>query len=276
MSRPVLGFCSISAMDRPLVAVAQLAVVNGLDGIEATARPPHVDPAAPLEVHRETARAVRATGAAILAYGSYLGRAEVAGADAVDAATALREVRIAEALGAPRLRVWAEPLPRAPEGGFAKVAALLRAACEAAAAAGIDVVVERHGGSFADTPARIERLFAAVDRPNFALNYQVIDLLPQSLAAAQPDDARQLIPLSRYFHLKNVRPAADGAGPMPPGASLAGGVFDYCAILGAAFEAGYTGPLAIEFLSFEPRSVDDKLAEDAAWLRRTLAALGRA
>ena len=263
-------------MDRPLAAVAELAVANGLDGIEATARPPHVDPAAPLEVHRETARAVRATGAAVLAYGSYLGRAEIAGAAAVDAATALREVRVAEALGAPLLRVWAEPLPGAPEGGFAEVATLLRAACDAATVAGIDVVVERHGGSFADTPERIERLFAAVDRPNFALNYQVIDLLPQSLAAGQPDDARRLIPLSRYFHLKNVRPAADGAGPMPPGAALAGGVFDYRAILQAAFEAGYAGPLAIEFLSWEPRSVDDKLADDAAWLRRTLAELGRA
>jgi sugar phosphate isomerase/epimerase len=167
-------------------------------------------------------------------------------------------------------------MPGAPEGGFAEVAALLRATCAAAAMVSIDVVVERHGGSFADTPERIERLFAAVDRPNFALNYQVIDLLPQSLAAAQPDDARRLIPLSRYFHLKNVRPAADGAGPMPPGATLAGGVFDYRAILQAALEAGYAGPLAIEFLSWEPRSVDDKLADDAAWLRRTLAELGRA
>ena len=276
MNRPLLGFCSISAMDRPLAAVAELAIANGLDGIEATARPPHVDPAAPIEVHRETARAVRATGAAMLTYGSYLGRAEVAGVGAVDAASALREVRIAEALGAPRMRVWAEPLPGAPEGGFAEVATLLRAACDAAAAAGIDVVVERHGGSFADTPERIERLLAAVDRPNFALNYQVIDLLPQSLAAAQPDDARRLIPLSRYFHLKNVRPAADGAGPMPPGATLAGGVFNYRVILQAAFEAGYTGPLVIEFLSWEPRSVADKLADDAAWLRRTLAELGRA
>ena len=265
-----LGFCSISAMDRPLAAVAELAVANGLDGIEATARAPHVDPTAPLEAHRETARAVRASGAAILAYGSYLGRPEVAAAT-----TAEREVRIAEALGAPRIRVWAEEIANAPDGGFAEVASLLRAACDAAAASGIDVVVERHAGSFADTPERIERLFAAVDRSNFALNYQVLDLLPQALAAAQPDDARRLIPLARYYHLKNMRPAADGAGPMPPGASLAGGVLDYRTILAAAFEAGYAGPLTIEFLSWEARSVDDKLAADAAWLLRTLAELGR-
>jgi len=272
----LLGLCSISAMDRPLEGVAALAVANGLDGIEATARPPHVDPAAPLDVHRATARAVRDTGARILAYGSYLGRAEVGGATAVDPRAAEQAARIAEALAAPLLRVWAEPIPNAPAEGFAEIAALLRAACDAAAPAGIDVVVERHAGSFADTPERIDRLFAAVARPNFALNYQVLDLLPQSLAGTQPDDARRLAPLARYYHLKNVRPAADGAGPMPPGASLAGGVLDYRAILAAALAAGYAGPLTIEFLSWEPKPVDAKVAEDAAWLRATLAALGHA
>jgi len=265
-----LGFCSISALDRPLAAVAELAVACGLDGIEATARPPHVDPSAPLDVHRETARAVRGAGAHVLAYGSYLGRPEVGAGDAQ------REVAIAAALGAPILRVWAEPIAGAPDQGFGAIAALLREACDRAAGAGIGVVVERHAGSFADTPERIDRLFGAVERPNFALNYQVLDLLPQSLAAAQPDDAKRLVPLARYFHLKNVRPAADGRGPMPPGASLGGGVFDYRAILAAAFAAGYAGPLAIEFLSFEPRPVDEKLATDAAWLRRTLSDLGAA
>jgi sugar phosphate isomerase/epimerase len=273
--RPPLALCSISALDRPLPAVAALAVANGLDGIEATARPPHVDPTAPLASHRETARAVADAGARVLAYGSYLGRGEGGGPVDVSRAAAEREVRVAEALGAPLLRAWAEPLPDAPEGGFGAVAALLRAACDAAGERGITVVVERHLGSFADTPERIERLFAAVDRPSFALNYQVLDLLPQTEAARQPDDARRLVPLARYFHLKNVRPAADGRGPMPPGASLADGVLDYRAILGAAFEAGYAGPLTIEFLSWEPRPVEEKLAADAAWLHRTLAALGR-
>jgi hypothetical protein len=63
---------------------------------------------------------------------------------------------------------------------------------------------------------------------------------------------------------------------MPPGASLAAGVLDYRAILGAAFAAGYAGPLTIEFLSFEPKPVEEKLAADVAWLRGVLAELGRA
>ena len=123
---------------------------------------------------------------------------------------------------------------------------------------------------------RIARLLAAVDRPNFALNYQVLDLLPQSLAAIQPDDARSLVPLARYYHLKNVQPARDGQGPMPPGAPLGTGVLDYRTILAAAFEAGYAGPLTIEFLSWEKKPVEEKLATDAAWLRSVLAELEQA
>jgi 3-dehydroshikimate dehydratase len=267
---PPLAFCSISALDRPLAAAAALAASAGLEGLEVTARPPHLDPEAPREALRAAGRAVRDAGVAVVAYGSYLGRP-----DAHGEAAAQREVAAAEALGAPLLRAWADCVPGAAEGGFATVVATLRAACDAAARHGIDVVVERHLGSFADTPERIDRLFAAVGRENLALNYQVLDLLPQRLAAAQPEDARRLVPRARYFHLKNTRPAADGLGPMPPGASLAGGVLDYRAILAAAFEAGYAGPLTIEFLSFEPRPVEEKLAEDVAFLRRVLAELGR-
>ena len=41
MARPPLAFCSISALDRSLEAVAALAAGQGLDGIEVSARPPH-------------------------------------------------------------------------------------------------------------------------------------------------------------------------------------------------------------------------------------------
>ena len=61
---------------------------------------------------------------------------------------------------------------------------------------------------------------------------------------------------------------------MPPGGSLAGGVLDYRAILRAAFEAGYAGPLTLEFLSFEPKPVEQKLAEDLSFLRSVLSGDG--
>jgi sugar phosphate isomerase/epimerase len=271
-----LALCSISALDRPLSAAGALAAAQGLDGLEVTARPPHLDPRAPLPELRAAGRAVRDVGVAVVAYGSYLGRPDALAGDAHGAAAAEREVRVASALGAPLLRVWADCVAGDADQGLARTVATLRAACDAAAGEGVCVVVERHVGSFADTPERIERLFEAVGRPNLALNYQVLDALPQRLAAAQPDDARRLAGRARYFHLKNTRPAPDGEGPMPPGGSLAAGVLDYRAILRAAFEAGYAGPLTIEFLSFEPRPLEEKLAADVAFVRGVLRELGRA
>jgi sugar phosphate isomerase/epimerase len=129
-------------------------------------------------------------------------------------------------------------------------------------------------GSFADTPERIEALLADVGRDNFALNYQVLDVIAPEAADAQPADAAALVEHARYFHLKNFRPNPDG-GPLLPGGSLAGGVLDYRAILAAAFDAGYEDPLAIEFLSWDPLPIEEKLAADAAHLRALLAELGR-
>jgi len=272
MTRTRLGFCSLSALDRPLAQVAELCAGLGLDGLEVSARPPHLDPDDDPEAARAAGRAVRDAGLSVLAYGSYLGRFERMRPEHAEP-----EARRAAAMGAERLRVWAEPEPGADPGDdFRRVVTLLQEACDAAAPEGVEVVVERHLGSYADTPERIATLLEAVDRERFSLNYQVLDALPGSLAAAQPGDAAALAPRSRYLHLKNYRPGEDPDAPLLPGASLADGVLDYTAILAAAFEAGYDGPLAIEFLSFEPVPVEEKLERDLRWLRGVLRELGAA
>ena len=264
-----LGFCSISALDRPLVDVAALAVRLGLAGVEVTARKPHLDPEAGIDAARAAGRAVRSKGADVVAYGSYLGRF-----GQVTHVHAEREAALAAALEAPLLRVWAEPMADAPND-LAPVAALMQTACDAAKDDGITVVIERHIGSFADTPERIVRLLDAIDRPNVALNYQVLDFLPAAQVAAQADDAARLAPLALYFHLKNYQPNETAGAPLLPGGSLADGELDYRAILGAALEAGYAGPLTIEFLAADARPVEEKLAADVAYVRSVLAELGR-
>lgn len=263
--RNLLAFCSISALDRPLARVAELAASLGLDGIEVTARPPHLELDADLAAVRAAGRAVRAAGAEVIAYGSYLGRFRL-----TTPAHATREAARAAALGTPLLRVWAEPLEAAPDDR-ATVVALLRAACDAARGEGITVVIERHVGSFADTPERIAALLEAIDRPNVALNYQVLDFLPPEAAPSQPADAAALVPYARYFHLKNYRPNDTAGGALLLGAALADGVLDYRAILAAALDAGYAGPMTIEFLAADARSVADKLAADVAFVRGVLA-----
>ena len=260
-----LGFCSISALDRPLADAAAVAAEAGLDGIEVTQRAPHFTEEDGPDAAREALAAVRNAGLEVLAYGSYLGMNGER-----SAARARREVAVAEALETERLRVWAEPVPDAAEDGLGEVSELLRHTCDAARPAGITVLVERHVGSFADTPERIDRLFDAVDRENLALNYQVLDFLPPDAVDTQPDDARRLVARARYFHLKNYRPNPQEGGPLAPGGSLRDGVLDYRAILAAALDAGYPGPFAIEFLSWEPKPLAEKLASDVAFVREVL------
>ncbi|MBI3784684.1 MAG: sugar phosphate isomerase/epimerase [Deltaproteobacteria bacterium] len=259
-----LAFCSISAVDRSIEAAAALAAQCGLDGLEVTAHAPHLDPEAGPSAAHDIGRAVRAAGVDVVAYGSYLGRF-----GQITTAHAEREAAIAAALETRLLRVWAEPIEDG-SGDVAPTVELMRAACDAAAAAGITVVIERHLGSFADTPERIERLLQAIDRPNVALNYQVLDFLPASEIADQPSDAARLVKHARYFHLKNYQPNPMGEQVIP-GGSLADGVLDYRAILGAALRAGYDGPLTIEFLAADERSVEEKLAADVAFVRQVLA-----
>ncbi len=261
-----LGFCTLCALDRPLAAVAESAAAAGFDGLEVTGRTPHLDPEASLEQVREAARQVRSAGLSVVAYGSYLGKDGPR-----DPAHAEREVARSEALGAPLLRVWAEAPPG--DEGLVEIAGLLAAACDAARGAGITVVVERHVGGWADTPERIDRLFDAVDRPNFALNYQVLDFLPPNDVPAQPDDARRLAPRARYLHLKNYRPNPEPGGGLLLGGSLEEGVLDYRALLGAVLAAGYRGPMSVEFVAFDARPLEEKLAADCAWLRGLLGEL---
>jgi len=263
-----LGFCSISALDRSLEEAAAVAASCGLTALEVSAHAPHLDPEAGVQQAREAGKVVRAAGLDVVAYGSYLGRF-----GQVTRAHAEREAALAAALGSKLVRVWAEPIEDG-SSDVAPVIELMQAVADAAAGDGITVAIERHLGSFADSLTRIDELLQRIDRPNVALNYQVLDFLPMAAAPDQPADAARLIPLARYFHLKNYQANPDGEGPLYPGGSLEGGFLDYRAILKAAVAAGYDGPMTIEFLAADERSVQEKLAADVRFVRAVLDDLG--
>jgi len=254
-----LGLVTIAGIDTPLGQVLDAAAEHGLDGIELTARPPHVGPEDDLAA---IGRTTRTLGLEIFALGSYLGRepqTTLAHAEAV--------LLDANALRAPVVRVWAEPFAER-----AKVVRLLRMTADRADALGMRLVIERHAGSLADTPERCEALLAEIDHPSCALAYQPLDGLRASEAAAQPDDARRLAPLSRHFHVKNYR---DVDGTLELSAPLADGALDYGPILAAAVEAGYEGPLLLEFVSDDASiSFRERVAADAAALRALVDGLG--
>ena len=258
-----LGFCSISALDRPLVEAAALCAGLGIDGLEITQRLPHLAPDAGVAQARDAGVAVRDAGLEVLAFGSYLGTAEPAAPG-----EARRAAALAAAMGAPILRVWAEPA--AGGGDRSRVVALLREACDAAADHGVEVAVERHVGSHAERAEDALALLADVERPNVSLNYQVLDLLPVDAIEQQPADARALAPRARYMHLKNYR-RVEGEPRLQPGGALDGGALDVRAIATAAIDAGYRGPASIEFLSFEPLPLEEKLRAEVAFVRSWIA-----
>src|SRR5262249_39363674 len=96
---------------------------------------------------------------------------------------------------------------------------------------------------------------------------------PPDAVSQQAADAAQLVPLARYFHLKNYQPNPDAQGPLFPGGSLRRGVLDYTAILRAALDTGYAGPLTIEFLAADERAIEEKLRDDVRFVREVLSGI---
>ena len=271
MRSPKLGLATIVGLSHPLEQVLDVAQAVGVDGVEITGRAPHLAPNSTAARLEEVKLAASVRGLEIFAFGSYLGcRGRFGRADIESAVTTTR------VLDTPRLRVWAEsPTSAFDRASFTEVVELLQACCDASASGGIDVVVERHRNSFADSVEDVERLLEAVNRPNFALNYQPLDHLPATASSQVPEDARQLAARSTHFHLKNYRPSDAGPPTLELGASLEDGVLDYEEILENAFLAGYSGPLVLEFTeNDDSKSLRERVQADVDFLRQVLAQLG--
>ncbi len=255
-----LGLCSLALLDRPLEDVLRIAAAAGFDGIELTARLPHFDSRAGVDAAAEIARQVRDAQLDLIAYGSYLGHAPLLESRHVE-----REVAVAAALGARLMRVWA--------GGedFQRTATLLRQAADAAAVHGIEVVVERHAGSFADTEARVVSLLDAVARDECSLNYQPLDDMFERDAAALPGECARLIGRSAYMHAKNYRASASPEGRVRPFAPIDDGVVDWAGVIAAARAQGYGGPISLEFHGSAAEDAEAAVARAGAYLRSCLA-----
>lgn len=270
MLSPKLGLATIVGLSHPLEEVLDIAKATGLDGVEITGRPPHLT-SEPKPGELEAARqAVHARGLEVLAFGSYVGfRGRFAHRDVESA------VATAIALGTSRLRVWAEsPTGSFDRQGFSELVALLQTCCDVAGSHDIDVVVERHDHSFADTAERVERLLDTVNRANLALNYQPLDRLPVAACSQLPEDARELAARAEYFHLKNYRVENTPSPTLELGASLADGALDYARILESTLDAGYSGPLVLEFTDDDDsKTLAERVEADVDFLRQTLAPL---
>ncbi|MCP1427851.1 sugar phosphate isomerase/epimerase [Microbacterium foliorum] len=164
MTRIRPGLCSVTFRSLPAERVIELAAQASLEVIEWGADV-HV---APRDVERAAAVAQMTTDAGLTScsYGSYFR----AGRD--EPLTPILDT--AAALGVDRVRVWAGELgsAEASQGHWADVVSRLRDATAESAARGIDLALEFHSGTLADTAPTTLRLLAEVASPALSTYWQ--------------------------------------------------------------------------------------------------------
>lgn len=128
----------------------------------------------------------------------------VQGDRALAQAEATRLCLLAKAWRARKLRTFAGDLASSavsPDQRHAWVTRM-REHCEIAAAHGLELVVETHPNTLADTPSSTLQLLAEIDHPALRLNFDVIHVWE---SGADPVAAfRELMPFVAHMHLKNI------------------------------------------------------------------------
>ncbi|UVY84983.1 sugar phosphate isomerase/epimerase [Brachybacterium sp. NBEC-018] len=167
MIRP--GLCSVTLRALEPSAVVELAAAAGLEAIE-WGGDVHVPPG-DVERAGQVRALTEGAGLAVASYGSYL-RCEGPAAAVEQETRAV--LASAAALGAPRVRVWAGTAGSADAAPDARedVVRNLRRACELAAAQGIELGLEFHGGTLTDEVGSTLRLLEEVDHPALTTYWQ--------------------------------------------------------------------------------------------------------
>ncbi len=179
--RWLAGLCSVTLRAQSIAEVVAIAVDAGLEAVEwgGDVHVPPGDLAAAADARRRT----EDVGLRVASYGSYLFCTPKVGRD-VDAA-----LDVAEALGATVVRVWC-PFgvePGASPAERAEVAEGVGIVAAAAAARGIAVYLEFHGGTLtASVPSTLE-LLDAVGASNLFSAWQPPYWAPQELDADRAD-----------------------------------------------------------------------------------------
>lgn len=158
---------------------------------------------------KEASALCRIHGITTVSYGSYY-RSD--GDDALRTS----DIRCAAALSAPNIRIWAGKKGSGDtnEADRAAVCENIRITCDAAAALGMTVSAEFHGGTLTDEYKSALRLYHEVERENFRLYWQPNQFRDEEYNIAA---LRSVLPYVSNVHVftwngHNRYPLADGEG----------------------------------------------------------------
>lgn len=200
----------VSVTFRKLAAneIIALAAQAGLAGIEwgGDLHVPHGE----VGTAREVGQRTRDAGLAVAAYGSYY-RAGAAGPDGF-----AQIVETAVALGTKIIRVWPGNVgsDRATAEQRKTITDDARRCAELAAAAGLTIACEWHGGTLTDTADSARALLTAVDHPAFKTYWQPRAKVPPADVLSDMDAALPYLAGVHVFHWDQTgdrRPLAEGA-----------------------------------------------------------------
>ena len=202
------GLVSITCRSLSAAAVVEVAAAAGLRAIEwgGDVHCPHGDVARAQEVRDLT----HARGLEVGAYGSYY-RLGVSAAQGLSFSAVLAS---AQALGAPRIRVWAGNTSSAdcPLAQRAAIIADARRCADLAGAVGLTVLSEWHGGTLTDTFESGRNFLRDVAHPHFATVWQPAVGLSVDEALAELAGVLPWVQHLHVFHWEqhDRRPLAEG------------------------------------------------------------------
>lgn len=256
MIRP--GICSVTFRDLDLAALVEVTAQASLECIEWSGDA-HVRPG-DLEGARRALELTQQAGLAVASHGSYL-RFDGTDEDGADAAV----IETALAMGAPRVRVWAgsrdsadvDPRERA------LIVGRIRAFVDRAAAAGLEVGLEFHGGTLTDEVSSTEHLLTEVDREALRTYWQPHQGMERAEAVLT---LRRVLSRVSTIHVFSWWPMAERL-PLAERAELWQEVFAVLAADGSDRDA---------LLEFVPDDDPGILAREAATLRELIDAGARA
>lgn len=251
--RTSAGLCSVTLRDHSPASVLRVAAAAGLDAVEwgGDVHVPPGDTATAAAVAAATADA----GLRVASYGSYHRALDPTGFDDV--------LVCALALGAPRIRVWAGDVgsARATRAERDRVVAGCADAVRRAGDAGVEIGLERHGGTLTDTPASTAELLAAVDD---AVGAATLTTYWQPPVDAPDDEAlaglSALLDRVSTVHVFSWWPGSE-RNPLASREALWGRVFELLATTGRDHDA------LLEFVpDDDPRHLPDEAATLRGWL----------
>lgn len=250
-----LGLCTISAKERPVKEVIELAGGAGYDGVEIWGRD-HVGDGSE-EVCRRIAETAEESEVGIPVYGSYLRCGTDAFDDEIDG-----ELAVTDRLGADLIRVWAgrEEFGDHTEDHWNRIVADLERLTERAAAYNVDVTVEKHANTLTNDLDGARRLIEAVDEERCQLNYQPGFGIP---AAELEREGKALASLSNNVHLQAVRDSGERER-----CPLSAAYYDLEAVLDPFLE-DFEGYANVEFVTDE-HPYREAIAADNRYLRSVI------